>query len=375
LTGWVGEEKRLRVHGSERSFTFRSANRMKRRMSLAAATPERRHPIPWRVAELMRLPEEQLGKIDIALVHLLCALDLPGSEKFDLALCLRRIDEMAEGTSGVEDRFLYGIIQGEGGTCATLPARTRPADHVLDGLIILQRSPEPLEISHVRTAPDSTTTPRSRAARRVWVERLTRFPTSGLSPAQLCASEGVSLPSFYPWRRRLLIGKDSTGTEPTGDAPGPRPLPVRLASTMPCPNSSCLAGRSFASLPVDGVVAGSVAATARPRVAATRSDVGVRRKGAKQERRLPTKTAIRAKLPKPSRKHCGAVVPPMFHRTIAPEHKSRMRKGHKLLSLCPLHQSTRPGFEPGQREPKSLVLPLHHRVSNQVFRRILLHSL
>lgn len=86
-------------------------------------------------------------------------------------------------------------------------------------------------------APDSTTTPRSRAAvRQVWVERLARFPTSGLSPAQFCASEGVSLPSFYSWRRRLLTEKDSPGTESTGEAPlGPRLLPVRLAPANAVP--------------------------------------------------------------------------------------------------------------------------------------------
>src|SRR5947199_319176 len=52
------------------------------------------------------------------------------------------------------------------------------------------------------TAP--TQPPRSRAAtRQAWVERLARFPDSGLSPAQFCAQEGVSLPSFYAWKRRL----------------------------------------------------------------------------------------------------------------------------------------------------------------------------
>ena len=83
----------------------------------------------------------------------------------------------------------------------------------------------------------STTTPRSRAAvRQVWVERLARYPTSGLSPAQFCANEGVSLPSFYCWKRRLSTEKHSPGTEPTGDTPpGPRLLPVRLASTHAVP--------------------------------------------------------------------------------------------------------------------------------------------
>src|SRR5204862_3738307 len=32
--------------------------------------------------------------------------------------------------------------------------------------------------------------------------------------------------------------------------------------------------------------------------------------------------------------------------------------------------ATRPGFEPGQREPKSLVLPLHYRVMDAAYYRI-----
>src|SRR5689334_10214507 len=35
-------------------------------------------------------------------------------------------------------------------------------------------------------------------------------------------------------------------------------------------------------------------------------------------------------------------------------------------------ETTRPGFEPGQREPKSLVLPLHYRVKHRTFLCILL---
>jgi transposase len=73
--------------------------------------------------------------------------------------------------------------------------------------------------------------PRSRAsARQDWVQRLERFARSGLSPAQFCAAEGVSLPSFYSWKRRLTAEARSPTTEPTADTPpGPRLLPVRLA--------------------------------------------------------------------------------------------------------------------------------------------------
>jgi transposase len=70
-------------------------------------------------------------------------------------------------------------------------------------------------------------TVRSRAfTRAVWSERLARFPTSGLTPAQFCALEAVSLPSFYSWKRRLAA--PATPPEPTPDL-GPRLLPVRLA--------------------------------------------------------------------------------------------------------------------------------------------------
>jgi transposase len=72
--------------------------------------------------------------------------------------------------------------------------------------------------------------PRSRAAtRQAWVERLARFPHAGLSPAQFCAHEGVSLPSFYAGKRRLTAEAldAATAPAPAGD-PGPRLLPVRL---------------------------------------------------------------------------------------------------------------------------------------------------
>jgi transposase len=52
------------------------------------------------------------------------------------------------------------------------------------------------------TEPRSSARPRA-AARQLWVERLARFSASGLRPAEFCAAEGVSLPSFYSWKRRL----------------------------------------------------------------------------------------------------------------------------------------------------------------------------
>jgi hypothetical protein len=136
---------------------------------MLTATP-RRCPT-WQ--DLVRLSDEQLGAIDIALVNLACAIDLPGPIEPDVDLCLLRLDEWAqlakeETERGLErfrqkpeayqhseayfrvlsmvttlwkqcgvryneakvpehvpldteDSFLHGVIQGQGGTCASLP--------------------------------------------------------------------------------------------------------------------------------------------------------------------------------------------------------------------------------------------------------------
>ena len=65
--------------------------------------------------------------------------------------------------------------------------------------------------------------PSRAAARQAWVERLARFPASGLSAAAFCAQEGVALASFYAWKRRLA-GADAT------QGAGPRLLSVRVAT-------------------------------------------------------------------------------------------------------------------------------------------------
>jgi transposase len=76
---------------------------------------------------------------------------------------------------------------------------------------------------------------RSRAAtRQAWVERLARFPDSGLSPAQFCTQEGVSLPSFYAWKRRLATEALDPAAAPP-DGAGPRLLPVRLPAPAAAP--------------------------------------------------------------------------------------------------------------------------------------------
>lgn len=124
-------------------------------------------------SELLDLPDAELGRIDLARKNLACAAGLPGAEGMDPDHCLRQIDAMtrlvgettdhyyhgflanpgkyrnSEGyfkaivmvtvlqrDCGVRynpakidadvpldtpDAFLFGITQGEGGTCGTLP--------------------------------------------------------------------------------------------------------------------------------------------------------------------------------------------------------------------------------------------------------------
>ncbi len=47
--------------------------------------------------------------------------------------------------------------------------------------------------------------PRISSAAKVqeWVDRLARFQVCGLTAAKFCLAEGVSLPSFYQWKRKL----------------------------------------------------------------------------------------------------------------------------------------------------------------------------
>jgi transposase len=47
-----------------------------------------------------------------------------------------------------------------------------------------------------------------------------------LTPAQFCAAEGVSLPSFYAWKRRLTAA--AAGPDRPAEEPSPRLLPVHL---------------------------------------------------------------------------------------------------------------------------------------------------
>jgi hypothetical protein len=80
------------------------------------------------------------------------------------------------------------------------------------------------------STPPTRPAPRSRAAtRELWLDRLARFPSSGLTVAQFCAIEACSVPSFYAWKRRLAA---DVPTESAAEQ-ALRLLPVRLQPSAP----------------------------------------------------------------------------------------------------------------------------------------------
>lgn len=89
-------------------------------------------------------------------------------------------------------------------------------------------------MSEIVVAPPVRPATRSRAAtRELWMDRMARFPASGLTVAQFCAIEAVSQHSFYLWKRRLgAPAQATTAQDPSSDR-GPRLLPVRLQPAAP----------------------------------------------------------------------------------------------------------------------------------------------
>jgi hypothetical protein len=83
--------------------------------------------------------------------------------------------------------------------------------------------------------PDPSSARRGRrpdpALHDLWRQRLARFKNAGLSAPVFCANEGVPLPSFYAWRRRLSGPAAARAIGP--DRAGVRFIPVRLVDPAP----------------------------------------------------------------------------------------------------------------------------------------------
>ena len=69
-----------------------------------------------------------------------------------------------------------------------------------------------------------------------WRQRLLRYERWSGTVAGFCAREGVSVVSFYQWRRKLGGGRSATVAGPSGSTEfdvAPRFLPVRIEVAEP----------------------------------------------------------------------------------------------------------------------------------------------
>lgn len=56
--------------------------------------------------DLVRIPDEELGRLDVAEINLACAVDLPGSEAIDYDGCLRKVHELTKSVRRFTDHHL-----------------------------------------------------------------------------------------------------------------------------------------------------------------------------------------------------------------------------------------------------------------------------
>ncbi len=78
-------------------------------------------------------------------------------------------------------------------------------------------------MSDIPEIADQPRKPRE-ANRQEWIERLTRFDSSGMTVLDFCRAEAIASQSFYYWKRKLAAPADAPACAV------PDFLPVRLAS-------------------------------------------------------------------------------------------------------------------------------------------------
>lgn len=66
---------------------------------------------PGTLAELLALPSDQLNKVDIARIDLLCAEGLPTSEKLDIEKCIKTLDEWTRKVKAETERNHHRFVE------------------------------------------------------------------------------------------------------------------------------------------------------------------------------------------------------------------------------------------------------------------------
>lgn len=66
---------------------------------------------------------------------------------------------------------------------------------------------------------------------KLWAERMMRFEQAEMTVAQFCATEGVSQPSFYKWRRKLQSLSANSSSSVSTFVPVQLPTPASATRT------------------------------------------------------------------------------------------------------------------------------------------------
>ena len=72
---------------------------------------------------------------------------------------------------------------------------------------------------------------------QLWHKRFARFKYSGQTVDRFCRDEGVSVPSFYLWRKKLAVGLAERNSWAQSAATAQKPLPNRQLLNRPLPKS------------------------------------------------------------------------------------------------------------------------------------------
>jgi hypothetical protein len=74
-----------------------------------AATSQTARALPASYYDLLAMSPEELAKVDIALMNLLCAKGLPGAENLDIPAVLKQVDAWAAKVKAETERHLYRV--------------------------------------------------------------------------------------------------------------------------------------------------------------------------------------------------------------------------------------------------------------------------
>lgn len=82
---------------------------LRSRPTLPASSAPTARPTPASYYDLLAMSPDELAKVDIALMNLLCAKGLPGAENLDVPTVLKQIDEWAAKVKFETERHLYRV--------------------------------------------------------------------------------------------------------------------------------------------------------------------------------------------------------------------------------------------------------------------------